>query len=677
MYSSLGFIFNQITVIQSPLRIVINGLRTKPLLKAIEKTFGSGRVTIGMFYAKTSFRIEIPLFFAYDFLEIIRILIIKETPYVNKKLLTALEAEILKLPVFQRVLEPIKTKLDKKRLLDFKVTPLEKQTEFFDVYDENTQKYGLDGYILASPPGTGKTLTSLFLAAMLKHKKVIIFSPNNAMERVWELTFNNFYKVPPKYFIYGKKRYNGNESHFVFSHENLKFAFEFIKENLKEEPTTIIVDECHAFTEMKSERTKLLIEISNFLNCKDILFMSGTPFKALGAEVIPFLWCSDPTFTIDAEERFKKVFGIGGTRAIDVLAARIGRSMYRVDKTEVVSNVSYNIDLKVKIPNGDNYTLSSIKDKMKKFIKERVTYYNLHENRFLEDYKNILGVYESRLKDRNELLKLSVYKKEALKIRETKQLGTVKEIIVRCNEFEKKTIVPSLPSGLKEKFRDASSVYKYVRLKIQGEALGRILGTEREMCNVDILKNINNSKIFCDELDYNGEDYSLQDIFAASKSKVIFFTDYVEVIIEAKEAFEKLGFKPAVVYGDTNKDLNSILQGVEKDPKINPIVATYKSLSTAVPLTMCSTAVFLNVPYRDYIYTQATARLDRLGQKNELFFYHVYLDTGDEPNISTRSKDIMMFSKEMVEALMGGGLDTDTVILEESFLENFKSTRKQ
>lgn len=671
MHSTISYIFGQVQATQTPNRIIISGVRTYPLLKAIQKTFDGSRVTTGMFYVTTGTRLELPLFFAYDFLELIRQLKIKGTGYFNPKILVNIEEELMKLPMFLRTINPISTKLSKKHLERFNVEPLPNQEEFFKAYDSNTQRFGLKGYILASPPGTGKTLSSLFLGAMLQRKVNIIFSPSNALERVWEDTFNKFFRVPPKYYIYGKTKYKGDETHFVFSHENMKFAKEFIEDNLKKSDCFITIDECQAFTEMKSERTKILINICKILNCQEVLFMSGTPFKALGAEVIPYLWCADPTFDNFAEERFKKVFGIGGTRAIEILAARIGRSLYKIDKADVVKNVSYNIELKVKLPNGDRYTLANIREKMKKFIIERVDYYKTHGPRFIEEYNRILDFYEKTLKDNGSKLKFSIYKKEAKLIRETPNLGKVKDEILRCNTFEKKEIIPNLPNGLKEKFRNASSVYKYVKLKIQGEALGRILGNERQECNLDILKNINNSKIYCEELGYNGEEWGLADIFSMARAKTIFFTDYIEVLLEAGGMFEKMSMKPALVYGDTNKDLNSILSKVEKDPEVDPIVATYKSLSTAVPLTMCSAAVFLNVPYRDYIYSQASSRLDRLGQKHVLEFYHVYLDTGTEPNISTRSKDIMQFSKEMVEALLGGELVDDGEIVEESFLENF------
>lgn len=674
MQSTISYIFGQIQAIQTPNRIVVSGFRTHSLLKEIKKQTKTSVIETGMFYVTTGTRLEFPLFFAYDFLEVLRQIKHNPNRFFNPKVLNTIEEELMKLPMFQRMINNVQSKLNRKQLDKFTVEPLPNQDEFFKAYDANTQRFGLKGYILASPPGTGKTLSSLFLGAMLQRKVCIIFSPSNALERVWEDTFNTFYKTPPKYYIYGKTAYHGDETHFVFSHENMKFAKEFIEKNLRKADTFITIDECQAFTEMKSDRTQLLIDICRTLDCKEVLFMSGTPFKALGAEVIPYLWCADPTFDKDTEERFKKVFGVSGTRALEVLAARIGRSMYKIDKSEVVKNKIFNLEIRVKIPGGERYTMDAVRIKMEKFVRERVEYYRTHEPRFVEEYLRIVKLYEDGLTDSSAKLRLGVYKREAAMIRQTTDLNKVRDEIVRCNTFERKELVPALPNGLKDKFRDARSVYKYVRLKIQGEALGRILGNERQECNLDILRHIDSGKVYCEELELNGESWTLADIFQTAQGKTIFFTDYVEVVTEAGEMFKNMGMKPALVYADTNKDLNNILKQVEKDPKIDPTVATYKSLSTAVPLIMMDTMVMLNAPFRDYIYNQATSRLDRLGQKHTLKFYHVYLDTDGEVNISTRSKDIMLWSKELVEQLLSGKLPDNGEIIEDLFLENFIQT---
>jgi hypothetical protein len=84
-----------------------------------------------------------------------------------------------------------------------------------------------------------------------------------------------------------------------------------------------------------------------------------------------------------------------------------------------------------------------------------------------------------------------------------------------------------------------------------------------------------------------------------------------------------------------------------------------------VPLTAANQLLLLNQPFRSGIREQTVARAARLGQDLPVDVWDVLLDTGDLPNISTRSNDIMEWSQQQVASIIGvTNVDLDSLALE-------------
>lgn len=424
-----------------------------------------------------------------------------------------------------------------------------------------------------------------------------------------------------------------------------------------------VTGNCHNFNEINSQRTQSLIELTKkYVHYS--LWMSGTPIKALGKEVIPLLHCIDPLFDEQCEKSFAAVFGKNSERALDILANRIGILSHTVKKEDVVSDVKlYRYQANVTLKNGDDYTLPVIRLKMKAFIEERSKYYKENMKSFEEDYKYGIELYRNSIKNKSQEIKLlDDYLSKVHTIRKGWDPYTMKDISRYCNTFERTKIIPMLPNDIKKAFRKAKSVYKYVNLTIMGECLGSILGKARTQCNVDIASNLGTMRLI--PLNY-GPDLglmTLDEILTNAKKKTIMFTSFVEVVTTLKAKLMEDQYRPAVVFGETNKDLPKIVEAFDKEDAVNPLVATFQSLSTAVPLIMANTIIMLNIPFRDKDYVQAVARAHRKGQTEDVYVIDVLLDTGDVPNISTRSKDIATEAAQMVAKIMGVDIDEETLM---------------
>lgn len=529
--------------------------------------------------------------------------------------------------------------LDFSQLRELTVTMRDHQMDFLNIYNENVPKYNLNGYLLAAAPGTGKSLAALAWGLCLHSDMQVLIVPKNSVDEVWDATIRDRFKKQQHYWtsLSGKPLQAGYK-YYVFHYEQLERALEFFEKYRSGfKNPTITLDESHNFNDPESLRTQFFVELCRALRCEHVLWMSGTPVKAIGNEVIPFLRTIDPYFDDDAQMRFKNIYGKSASRAVDILSHRLGLVTFKVDKKVVVDNKTETHRVDVSIPEGNIYTLDTLREEMRSFIFQRMRYYQENMDAFIAMYQDYLEEYSAKLKTPAEKEAFQQYVQYVKMIRKGYDPATMKEIVMYCNKYELQKIIPSFAKKEdRDNFKNVRSIVKYYQLKVQGEALGRVLGRKRAQCHVDMVP-------------YMG----LPDMINDSLSKTVIFTSYVEVVKAIDAYLKKEGFEPSLVYGETTKDLKSIVRQFDLNNKINPLVATFDSLSTAVPLVMASTAILTNAPFRAHEYDQATARVDRMGQPHPVTIYNIFLNTGELPNISTRSNDIMTWSREQVAQIMG------------------------
>ena len=635
MFSTLRRVLGAINVTETDNDIRIDGVPAQVMSRDIARIWKTSRINSYMFTSIGRNRIVLPKFFGVELLYMIDQMIDFGNLHVSSRTLNQIKTGLLENTWLRTVNDEVIGGLNQTKIRDLIYTPKDYQREFFETYNRNKERYNLRGFLLAAAAGAGKTYTALALAQMAEADRVVIICPKNATLRVWQSEVETLFKKPQKCWVKQLDKPFKNERFVVFHYEALPKALEMV-DKLKTDRTMVILDESHNLNDVKSLQTQRFLQLVEALQPTDVLPMSGTPIKALGAEAIPLLTMLDPLFKPSVAERFKRIYGRDGARSLDILKHRIGLLSFKVEKERLGLAKPIMKEFKVKIPNAEEYTLDAIREKMRNFIEERFTYYRKRRKEDVAFYDGCIKDYERTISSASERAMFKEYQSNVKRLTNDKSTFKDGDTIQATNTFERNYVIPKLPRNKVNQFKEVKTIVKYVELKIQGEALGRILGRARSQCHVDMVRYID-----------------FMAICETTKKKTVIFSTSVDVVEATEARLKSIGMKPMAVYGKTNANLAGIVKEFDRNPKINPLCATYQSLSTAVPLTMADTMIMIDSPFRAYIREQAISRIHRLGADTQTTVYECRLDTGDKPNISTRSADILAWSQQQVSAIMG------------------------
>lgn len=641
MIDSFRKLMGSLSITETDQEIIISGFDGAAFIRDINKYWRTTKLATQLFNTVSRRSISFYKFFAPEIYYMLEAVKNYRSRYISIKTVNAIREAMLQYTWLKNT-RPVDTnsvpgRLNFKMLDKLTFTPDESQKAYFENYNYRIDQYGLRGDIVAGKPGTGKTFMTMAIAEMVESDIIIVVCEKKSIDLIWKPSIIEMYKERQKVWsTIDDKAYN--DQRILISHYQAQDKIiDLLRSGIfKGKNITVILDESHNMNDPNSAQSLKFQQICFMSNSNNRLLASGTPVKALGSELVSALRVLDDLFTNEVEERFKKAFGKETQKGLDIVQHRFGLIAYVIEKKDTEVLPPRIKAYRIKIPNGSQYTLNAIKRDCEAFIRERVKFYAA---RRLEDEKywtKLMAIHENSLKTQSQKDGFARYKNLIKIIQKNQDPRYIGEEIKESNQYEKMFIEPTLPRNEIAAFRDIKSVIKYVMLKIQGECLGRVLGAKRIQCHVDMVPYI----------DWVG-------ITESTMKKTIAFTSFVEVVDTVDKYTNKLGMHPAVVYGKTNDNLPQIISRFEKDPKLNPLVATYASLSTAVRMTMADTMVTINSPFRHYILEQAIARIYRKGQDSQTVVYQCTLDTEDEPNISTRSDDILKWSQAMVEAIMG------------------------
>lgn len=662
-------------------KVSISGISLKYVCRDLEKYLGT-KMLYNILDKATYAEIKLSTFYLPDFYHSINTLLynpkFKRRTTSTRELL-AIKEELERIPLVANIkkiqsTDPInipkidKSKLDKIfrgiKLFDY-------QDKFIDECIWKSNLLGLKGYLLNAGAGLGKSINSVALMEILDIDTIIVICPKKAVNDVWDETITRIYSEPQSYsmslpILHGPNKPAGfdiNDRFIVCHYEALGKLNEYLDSiKLPNKRYSVILDESHSMNSHNSERSIQFRELNKKINPEFCLWMSGTPIKALGTETLTMFATIDKLFDKSVYQSFLKVFGVSGVYATSVMANRLQLVRSEI-KTKGSGVEQYTHKIKVSLKNGGDYTLKTISAKMIDYVKERKTYYQKNAKQYENDFFDSIETYRNIVsRNRGNLSGLEDYLVKAKTLHE----GYIptdpkhKQYVLDCNHYEDKVIIPTLPNDVKKVFRKAKSVYKYVDLTIMGEALGNILGKSRSRCNADIVKQlVTDAKVITED----GETYqsNLPDIIRNAQAKTIIFTDYVEVVKETEYQLKLNGFTPISIFGETTSGNGLAMQTkvFKENSEINPLITTFKTLSEAVPLTEANRVIFLNLPFRSGTYEQAVKRANRIGQTLDVDLFEVTLDTGEEPNISTRNEDILKWSEEQVALILGKKVDDE------------------
>lgn len=502
-----------------------------------------------------------------------------------------------------------------------------------------SELYVAEDYIV-----THNTNMSLTFAELLHSEKVLIVCPLPTFEKVWLKSIvlpgnDNLYQRPEEnklWHVKSPSAYN-NEKFILVHYEGLENIYGILSK-IAGPKTTIIVDESHNFADTKSKRTVLLQDIIDRSFTKNLFLLSGTPIKSYSTEVINMAKFIDGRLKGKLYERLYSVYANPNKFFKSILPNRYSDMTYVIEKKETKLDPIIKTYVPIKLKNGNEYTLPYIREQMRIFIEKRIKEINDAMPKYQEVYRMCIETARQNGFDKKSKYTIRQYEDLVSIIQKnykSNNLGFIKNEMALANTIEKE-IKKFLPPELARQWDEVKTIIKYPLLKIQGECLGLIVMGARIKCHVDMASNLD-----------------LSALVNSTIKDTIIFSNYIQVCEAARINVTNRGYKPALVYGELSKYLNREVKAFIDNKDVNPLITTYKSLSTGVPLINANVIIALDLPFRMYIFEQAVGRAWRVGQDSQVVVYIPSLDTDNVPNINQRNLDIISFFNEEVEALTG------------------------
>jgi superfamily II DNA or RNA helicase len=614
---------------------VIKNVKGTDIQQLIGKRLGN-RIANNLFINVTYYRITIDKFFIFELYH--AILLANKTntrraSHIDTQMVDTLLDLIEKDTWMHRLTQsytppPI---LDRSRIQKHLTwVPRDVQVEAMDYYDNSVARMNTRGTVTAIYTGGGKTATAIFLAEAMAGDILVILCPKVAIDLVWVDTLKDIYKKPRKIYTPFNGETRKNKDTFVVNYERIHEVQDILKRAGRRR-VFVILDESHNMNTKGTIRSEKYLEM---MRTSDNLYgtlLSGTYIKEAPAEALNILIALDPKFTPAVQKRWRKIFHKKLDAATQLLSLRLENvAMVAAKETSDLLDPISAVH-EVKSPRGQRYELQVIEKKVLEYIKIRTDYYKRRAATTEEDIKKLLDTWKTIAGFSST--EYSRYKASIFTIHRSSSYGDLGETMKYTKDIEKQYILPQYKADEKKRIRSLLAEFKYYPLVVVGEALGRIIGRMRIEAAMEVATNF---------------DYT--QVIGTAKKKTVIFTNNIETGELIHEKLKAQGLKPLRLFGK-HKDINLTVRAFGEADSLNPLIASYSLMSTAVPLIMADTAIFNDMPLRPHILEQAQARIWRSGAGQTYFHYPTL--TTEEMNILDRSLDIMSWARKKIQVITG------------------------
>jgi SNF2 family DNA or RNA helicase len=521
--------------------------------------------------------------------------------------------------------------------LDSLSTPLFPfQRAFMESYYNAKHKLGLHGYLLAFEQGLGKTFTAIAASYAFDMAPSIVTAPKSTLDG-WKKSILNM--VPgikdedvKLIYEYDPKKDHHPWKYMICNFERLEQALQY-SEYAAAKPNSLLIDECHNFRYMNTHRSQMLVSVKETLNITNVIAISGTPIKALAAELIPIIKLLDPMFDDSAEKIFKRIYSRSNydPMAASVLKQRLQLFIERrrqEDSIKLPNKERYNIN--ITISNPQPFLIEQVKKDVWQYVNEHTEDFSSQITTNFDKLQKLVrdskAYDEIDSKDKESYIEL-VNKKINTPISSGAQMADINQ---KIKEYELDVFKQYDSATFKELLKIRRSCTSYLQMLL-GKAMGiyfikgkiNLIGTMVEE-NVD----------------------EMAKLIRSAQKKVIIFSTYVEPLQRVKDALEQKGIGCIVHTG--GDDIVYTRSEFKDNNDIRCLLGTTASIGTGTDglQFIADMMIFLNQPYRSADTAQCEARIHRKGQDCDVKIYFMKLIT-DQPNILAQESLINDWSREM------------------------------